>query len=70
MATIQPEAITRTFIYGGRTLPDPDPRMAPEAVKTHYSAIHADLVNAVVEGGNFEGNTQVFCFHRSLGTKG
>lgn len=68
--TIQPTAITRTFFYGGRVLPDPDSTMTPEAVKTFYSTIHADLVNAAVEGGHFEGDTQVFTFHRSVGTKG
>ena len=68
--TIQTTAITRTFLYGGRTLPDPDSSMSPEEVKAFYSAIHADLTNAAVEGGEFEGDTQVFTFRRSVGTKG
>lgn len=68
--TIQATAVTRTFLYGGRTLPDPDRGMSPEAVKTFYSAIHADLTNAAVEGGDFDGDTQVFTFRRSVGTKG
>lgn len=67
---IQATAITRTFLYGGRTLPDPDPSMSPEEVKGFYSAIHADLTNAAVEGGDFEGDTQIFTFRRNVGTKG
>ena len=36
---------------------DPDPAvMSPDLVGQFYSAIHADLTNAVVEGGAFEGN--------------
>ena len=70
MSTIQPEPIKRTFTYAGRILPDPDPSMSPEAVKRHYSAVHPDLVNAAIEGGDFEGDTQVYCFSRSVGTKG
>lgn len=70
MATAQIAVIQRTFLYSGRTLPDPDPSMSPEAVKNHYSAIHADLTNAAVEGGEFEGDTQVFHFRRSVGSKG
>lgn len=67
---IQATPLARVFFYGGRSLPDPDPQMTPEAVKNYYSAIHADLTNAAVEGGNFEGDTQVFQFKRSVGTKG
>lgn len=63
-------AVQRIFLYNGRTLPDPDPQMPPEQVKQFYSAIHADLTNAAVEGGTFEGNTQTFEFKRGVGTKG
>lgn len=68
--SLTPVAVRRIFIYNGRTLPDPDPQMTPEAVKQFYSAIHADLTNAAVEGGTFEGDTQTFEFKRGLGTKG
>jgi PRTRC genetic system protein C len=63
-------AIQRTFFYNGRALPDPDPTMTPEQVKQYYSAIHAELTNAVVEGGSLAGNTQTFEFRRGIGTKG
>lgn len=68
--SLTPVAVRRIFIYNGRTLPDPDPQMPPEEVKRFYSAIHADLTNAAVEGGTFEGDTQTFEFKRGLGTKG
>lgn len=68
--SIIPETVTRQFYYGGRVLPDPDGSMTPDEVRVFYSAIHADLLNAAVEGGNFEGNTQVFEFKRAVGMKG
>lgn len=63
-------AVGRIFLYGGRTLPDPDTRLTPEEVKQFYAAIHPELLNASVEGGEFDGNTQTFRFERSVGTKG
>lgn len=68
--TITAESVIRQFSYGGRTLPDPDPAMSPDEVRVFYSAIHADLLNASVEGGNFVGNTVVYDFKRSVGMKG
>lgn len=63
-------AVTRVFSFGGRQYPDPNAAMTPEEVKTFYSAVHPELLNAQVEGGDFEGDTQVFTFARSIGTKG
>jgi PRTRC genetic system protein C len=68
--SLTPIAVQRVFLYNGRTLPDPDPRMSPEQVKQFYSAIHADLTNAAVGEGRFEGETQTFEFKRGIGTKG
>ena len=68
--TIVPQSVKRQFSYGGRVLPDPDASMTPDEVRVFYSAIHADLLNAAVEGGNFEGDTQVFEFKRAVGMKG
>ena len=48
VTSIQPEAVTRVFCYGSRELPDPSAELSPAEVKTFYSAIHADLVNASV----------------------
>lgn len=62
--------VTRVFNYGGRILPDPDPSMTPEEVKLFYANIHPDLLNAEVDGGTFDGDTQVFRFERAVGTKG
>lgn len=62
--------VHRLFLYNGRTLNDPDPSMTVEQVKQFYSAIHADLTNAAVEGGQFDGDIQTWEFKRGVGTKG
>lgn len=67
---LQFENVTRCFVHNGRTLPDPDPALSADEVRLFYSTIHADLLNATVEGGNFEGQTQVFEFRRAVGNKG
>lgn len=68
--SLTPVAVQRVFLYNGRTLADPDSALTPAQVKQFYSSIHADLTNAAIEGGNFEGDTQTFEFKRGVGTKG
>jgi PRTRC genetic system protein C len=63
-------AVTRVFRYSSRVLPDPDPALTPEQVKAFYANIHPELLNAQVEGGEFEGDVQAFVFQRAVGTKG
>lgn len=62
--------ITRVFMHSGRQYPDPDVSMTPAQVKDFYANIHPELLNAHVDGGTFEGDTQVFRFERAVGTKG
>ena len=68
--SLTPVAVQRVFIYNGRTLPDPNPSFTAEQVKQFYSAIHADLTNSAVEGGDFDGDIQKYVFRRAVGTKG
>ena len=63
-------AVTRQFLYGGRALPDPNPSMSPEEVKGFYAGVHPELLNASIEGGEFDGATQTWRFERGVGTKG
>lgn len=60
----------RLFQYSGLNLPDPDPKMSPQAVKDYYQMAYPELVNATVEDGQFDGHNQVFTFRRAVGTKG
>jgi PRTRC genetic system protein C len=68
--SIQQGTVTRHFQSGSRIFPDPDPSMTTDEVRLFYSQLHPDLLNAQVEGGEFEGDVQVFQFVRPVGTKG
>ena len=68
--SLEATPVRRVFLYNGRTLADPNPAYSPDQVKQFYSAIHADLTNAAVEGGTFEGDVQTWVFKRGVGTKG
>ena len=68
MTTIQ--AVNRVFSYSGVMLPDPDPAMTPQEVKDYFTNIYPELVNASIEGGDFDGTNQQFTFRRGTGTKG
>ncbi|MEC4718309.1 PRTRC system protein C [Noviherbaspirillum sp. CPCC 100848] len=68
--TLAITTVTRVFNYCGIALPDPNPAYTPEEVKEHYTAVYPELVNASVEGGDFDGTNQAFAFRRGTGTKG
>ena len=70
--SITPIAVNTVYLYNGRTLaaPPSDKPMSPDEVRVFYSAIHPDLLNAAVEGPRYEGETLVYEFRRSVGTKG
>lgn len=63
-------AVQRVFTYAGIALPDPDASLTPEQVKEYYTAIYPELLNAAVEGGDFDGTSLSYSFRRGTGTKG
>ena len=62
--------LKRTFQYDKKTLPDPDPKMSPEEVKSYYSARYPELTQAIIEGPEYENDKATYTFSRSVGTKG
>ncbi len=62
--------VPRTFQYMGMQLDDPDPRMSLDQVKAHFTNVHPEMLNATMEGGDFDGTSQVFVIRRATGTKG
>ena len=64
------QVLKRVFKYNGRNLPDPDPAMSPDEVRTFYASAYPELQSGVVEGPDDEGNKLVFELRRALGTKG
>ena len=60
----------RTFSFLGARLPDPNPAMTVEDVKSYYAAVYPELATAVVNGPEAVGDTMKYTFERAIGSKG
>lgn len=67
---IETKALPRSFTYNGVKLPDPDPRMTPEEVKTLYGHQYPELATAAITGPEASGEQLQYSFVRAIGTKG
>lgn len=71
---ITKQALKREFVLEGRSnktsLPDPDPNMNPDQVMSFYSNTYPELVTSNVHGPVYRGDTMVFTFKTTVGTKG
>lgn len=52
------------------TLADPDQNMTPDQVMQFYSNTYPELVTASVHGPKYEGDTMMYTFKTTVGTKG
>lgn len=62
--------LAREFTYNGVKLPDPDPKMTPEAVRTFFAATYPDITTAAITGPEAVGDNLRYSFVRAIGTKG
>lgn len=67
---MQTKAVTRTFRFNNRNLPDPNPKLSPAQVKDLYAAQYPELASAAVEGPELKHGQQVYTLVRQVGTKG
>ena len=67
---IDAKVLPRNFTYNGVKLPDPDPRMTPEEVKSAYSHQYPELATAAITGPEAIGDHLLYSFVRAIGTKG
>lgn len=67
---IDATVISRSFTYNGVKLPDPDPRLTPEEVKTIYGHQYPELATAAITGPDASGEHLQYSFVRAIGTKG
>ena len=67
---IDTKVLSRSFTYNGVKLPDPDPRITPEEVKTIYSHQYPELATAAVTGPEIVEDHLRYSFVRAIGTKG
>ena len=64
------ETLKRVFKYNGRSLPDPDPAMKPDEVRTFYAHTYPELQSGVVDGPEENGARLEYELRRAVGTKG
>jgi PRTRC genetic system protein C len=64
------EQLVREFHYNGVRLPDPNPKLTVDEVRSLYAAAHPDITPAAIEGPETVGNKLIYRFSRAIGTKG
>ena len=64
------QGVKRQFKHGNRQLDDPDPDMTPEEVMQFYAGTYPELTTSNVHGPKMEGETAVYEFKTTVGTKG
>ena len=67
---IEAKTLSRSISYNGVKLPDPDPRMTAEEVKSLYSHQYPELATAALTGPEASGEHLQCSFVRAIGTKG
>src|SRR5580700_1191665 len=68
--TMTIETMAREFRYDGVRLPDPNPKLSVEEVRTAFSATYPEIATAAVTGPEAVGNKLVYHFAKAIGTKG
>ncbi len=67
---LQVSAMPREFLYNGQKLPDPDPSLSPERVKSMFAVTYPELATATVEGPTVKDGKMVFSYSKAIGVKG
>jgi len=62
--------LSRVFEFNGVRLPDPDPKLTVEEVRSLYSHQYPDIATAAITGPETVGDKLVYRFTRAIGTKG
>lgn len=57
-------------MLNGTNLPDPDPTLTPEEVRSHYEDMYPQLANATVVRDGEIHEEEVYLFKVSVGHKG
>jgi PRTRC genetic system protein C len=62
--------LSRVFEFNGVRLPDPDPKLSPEEVRTLYAHQYPDITTASITGPEAVGDKLRYQFTRAIGSKG
>jgi len=67
---MQTSVVTREFSFNGVKLPDPDPELSPEQVRSVLATMYPDIATASITGPEAVGDKLRYNFVRAIGAKG
>ena len=67
---MQTSVVTREFTFNGVKLPDPDPKLSPEQVRSVLATMYPDIATASITGPEAVGDKLRYNFVRAIGVKG
>jgi PRTRC genetic system protein C len=67
---LQASPLKRYFAFLSVKLPDPNPKLTADEVRSFYSAQYPDLATASITGPEVMGDKLLYRFERAIGTKG
>jgi PRTRC genetic system protein C len=62
--------VIREFSFNGLKLPDPDPKLNPEQVRSMLATLYPDIATASITGPEAVGDKLRYNFVRAIGAKG
>ncbi|MGD0012685.1 MAG: PRTRC system protein C [Terriglobia bacterium] len=62
--------LSRVFEFNGVRLPDPDPKLTVEEIRSLYSHEYPDIATASITGPEAVGDKLRYQFTRAIGSKG
>lgn len=62
--------LKRKFLFGSISIPDPNPNMTPEEVRTFLAPQYPEITTAALTGPDATGGTLTYHFSKAIGTKG
>jgi PRTRC genetic system protein C len=67
---MQTGVVSREFSFNGVKLPDPDPKLSPEQVRSVLATMYPDIATASITGPEAVGDKLRYNFVRAIGAKG
>ena len=67
---MQVSTMRREFRFGGAKLPDPNPQIDVEQVRSIYATQFPEIAKAALTGPEAIGDKMVYRFERAIGSKG
>lgn len=67
---MESRVLSRYFEFNGVRLPDIDPKLSPDEIRTLYAHQYPDIATATITGPEAVGDKLRYQFTRAIGSKG